>query len=347
MWQAFVDLIASGLVFFNDTLVSFGVPYSFGFAIILFTVVIKLLTFPLNQIQMKSARAQQELQPKLKVLQKKYANDKEKLAQAQMALYKEAGVNPLGGCLPMLVQMPVWIALYQALYNLSSQNVALKEGFFWIPSLAGPVANQAAGISWLWPLPPAVGWADAIAYLVLPVLLVVSQLYMQRMMTPQTDDPQMKSMNQAMMFMPFMFGYFALVVPSGLSLYWFVNNILSMAQQYYTNRMKINVPDEKTIQAELDKLTVEPLSSASKLAVKKEDSPLKNGNGQKAQSAVMEVPDDEVFIPPSDSFAPFTIVVEGSGGDGIDQQVDLDGNTNANSNESNPTRTKSKRKPKK
>lgn len=345
MWQAFVDLIASGLVFFNDTLGSFGVPYSFGFAIILFTVVIKLLTFPLNQIQMKSARAQQELQPKLKVLQKKYAGDKEKLAQAQMALYKEAGVNPLGGCLPMLVQMPVWIALYQALYNLSSQNVALKEGFFWIPSLAGPVTSQADGIGWLWPFPPAVGWSAAIAYLVLPVLLVVSQLYMQKMMTPQTDDPQMKSMNQAMMFMPFMFGYFALVVPSGLSLYWFVNNILSMAQQYYTNRMKIEMPDEKTIQAELDKLAIEPLSPASKLAAKKETTPLKNGNGQKAQSAVAEAPDDdEVFVPTSE---PFTIIVEGSGGGGIDQQVDLDGNANANSNESNPTRTKSKRKPKK
>lgn len=343
MWQAFVDLIASGLVLFNNVLASWGLPYSFGFAIILFTVVIKLLTFPLNQIQMKSARAQQELQPKLKILQKKYANDKEKLAQAQMALYKEAGVNPFGGCLPMLVQMPVWFALYQALYNLSSQNEALKAGFFWIPSLAGPVSDRAAGINWLWPLPPAVGWSDAIAYLVLPVLLLVSQLYMQKMMTPQTDDPQMKSMNQAMMFMPFMFAYFALVVPSGLSLYWLVNNLLSMAQQYYTNRMKIVVPDEKTIQAELDKLSLDSAPASPKLPVKKEIPQLKNGDGQKAQS--MEVADDnEIFIPTSE---PFTIIVEGSGSGGIDQQVDLDGKSNANSNEPNPARAKSKRKPKK
>jgi len=240
MWQAFIDLIAQGLSFFNNILSGIGVPYSFGFAIILFTLVIKALTYPLNQQQMKSARATQELQPKLKELQKKYANDKEKLAQAQMELYKEAGVNPLGGCLPMLVQMPIWFALYRALYQLASQTDALNEGFFWIPSLAGPVTDRSAGLNWLWPFvngAPPIGWADAIGYLVLPVLLVVTQLYMQKMMTPSSsDDPQQKAMGQAMMFMPFMFGYFALIVPSGLSLYWFTNNILSMVQQYFVNR---------------------------------------------------------------------------------------------------------------
>ncbi|RME45179.1 MAG: membrane protein insertase YidC [Caldilineae bacterium] len=239
MWQAFVDLIAQGLSFFNNILAGIGVPYSFGFAIILFTLVIKALTYPLNQQQMKSARATQELQPKLKELQKKYANDKEKLAQAQMELYKEAGVNPLGGCLPMLVQMPIWFALYRALFQLASQTDALNEGFFWIPSLAGPVTDRSAGLSWLWPFvngAPPIGWVDAIGYLVLPVLLVVTQLYMQRMMSPPSDDPQQKAMGQAMMFMPFMFGYFALIVPSGLSLYWFTNNILSMVQQYFVNR---------------------------------------------------------------------------------------------------------------
>jgi len=237
MWQAFIDLIGSGLLYLNSGIAALHIPYSFGFAIILFTVIIKAITFPLNQKQMKSTRATQELQPKLKALQKKYANDKEKLSKAQMELYKEAGVNPLGGCLPMLVQMPVWFALYRSLYQLASTEPALQEGFFWIPSLAGPVQDRAAGLSWLWPLPPAVGWAAAIGYLVLPVLLVASQLYMQRMMSPSTgDDPNQKAMGQAMMFMPFMFGYFALIVPSGLSLYWFTNNILSMAQQYYTNK---------------------------------------------------------------------------------------------------------------
>lgn len=179
----------------------------------------------------------QELQPKLKELQEKYKNDKEKLAQEQMALYKAHGVNPLGGCLPMLVQMPVWFALYRSLLQLSRQGL-LNEGFFWIPSLAGPVSDYNQGLSsWLYPFvdgTPPIGWGPAIAYLVLPVLLVVSQLYMQQMMTPQNPDPQQASMQSVMKFMPLMFGYFALVVPSGLSLYWFTSNLLAMAQQYFT-----------------------------------------------------------------------------------------------------------------
>ena len=153
-----------------------------------------------------------------------------------MKLYKEHGVNPLGGCLPMLVQMPIWFALYRALLQLSQEGL-LNEGFFWIPSLAGPVSDYTQGLSWLYPFvngAPPIGWADAIAYMILPIVLVVSQLYMQQMMTPPTTDPQQASMQSVMKFMPLMFGYFALVVPSGLSLYWFTSNLLAMAQQYFT-----------------------------------------------------------------------------------------------------------------
>ena len=238
MWQAFVGLIEQGLVFFNTVLSGMGVPYSFGFAIVLFTLIVKLATFPLNQRQIKASRAQQELQPKLKALQKKYSDDREALAKAQMELYKEHGINPLGGCLPTLVQMPVWFGLYRALFQMATRpDTPLKEGFFWIPSLAGPVkpieGGFTGGIDWLLPNSPEfLGWGSVIAYLVLPILLVVSQLYTQRMMMPKSDDPQQKMMSQVMSFMPLMFGYFALVVPSGLSLYWFTSNILSMAQQY-------------------------------------------------------------------------------------------------------------------
>lgn len=233
IWGKFVNFIAIALVFLDDILESVGLPYAFGFAIILFTITVRVATFPLNMQQIKSSKAMQELQPKLKELQEKYKKDKEKLAQEQMALYKEHGVNPLGGCLPMLVQMPIWFALYRSLIQLSREGL-LNEGFLWIPSLAGPVADRGGGIGWLWPLPPSIGWAPALAYLVLPVLLVVSQLYMQRMMTPPTADPQQASMQSMMKFMPLMFGYFALVVPSGLTLYWFTSNLLAMMQQYFT-----------------------------------------------------------------------------------------------------------------
>jgi YidC/Oxa1 family membrane protein insertase len=233
IWGSFVNFIAIALVYLDTWLLAINIPYAFGFAIILFTLAVRVLTYPLNMQQIKSSKAMQELQPRMKELQEKYKNDKEKLAQAQMALYKEAGVNPLGGCLPMLVQMPIWFALYQALVQLSNEGL-LNEGFFWIPSLAGPVTYADGGLSWLWPLPPAVGWADAIAYLILPVLLVVSQFYMQQMMTPTSTDPQQASMNSMMKIMPLMFGYFSLVVPSGLTLYWFTTNLLAMIQQYFT-----------------------------------------------------------------------------------------------------------------
>jgi YidC/Oxa1 family membrane protein insertase len=250
MWQAFVNLIGEGLIFFDQVISNLGIPYSFGFAIILFTLVIKVLTFPLNQQQIKSSKAQQALQPRLKELQKKYADNREELARAQMELYKEAGINPLGGCLPMLVQMPIWFGLYRALYDLTARpDTPLGDGFFWIPSLAGPVGhigdNLAGTLNWLYPNDPAfVGWGAAIAYLVLPVLLVVSQIVTQKMMMPQSDDPQQRMMGQMMMFMPLMFGYFALVVPSGLSLYWFTSNMLSMAQQYWLTRD--NPPNAKS-----------------------------------------------------------------------------------------------------
>ncbi len=262
IWGRFVNSLAWILVTVNNVLVSLGISYSFGFAIILFTVAVRLATFPLNMQQIKSSKAMQELQPKMKALQEKYKKDREKLAQEQMALYKEHGVNPLGGCLPMLVQMPIWFALYQALLQLSREGL-LTQGFFWIPSLGGPVADYSGGIGWLWPLPPAIGWSSALAYLVLPVLLVVSQLYMQQMMTPPTTDPQQASMQSIMKFMPLMFGYFALIVPSGLTLYWFTSNILAMVQQYFTKtRLSADtVSSEKSVVSSISDTPV-PANSA-------------------------------------------------------------------------------------
>jgi YidC/Oxa1 family membrane protein insertase len=229
IWQAFVGLIAGALTTFADLIASAGVPYAFGFAIILFTLIIKLITLPLTFQQLRASKAMQELQPELQELQKKYKGDREKLSQAQMEKYKEAGVNPLGGCLPTLIQLPVWFALYRALFDLANQGV-LGEGFFWIPSLAEP-----HDLSWLWPLPPSVGWATAAAYLVLPILTVVSQIVVQKMMTPTKSDSQQAMMNQMMMFMPLMFGFFAMQVPQGLALYWVTSNIFSLFQQYFVS----------------------------------------------------------------------------------------------------------------
>lgn len=218
--------IMAALEGIRSILSGLGIPYSFGLAIIIFTLLIKLLTAPLNAKQIKSSKAVQELQPKLQELQKKYKDNKEELAKRQMELYKEAGVNPLGGCLPTLIQFPIWIGLYQALYRLAGAG-KLAEGFLWIPSLAEPTNG-----SWLLQNPANWNLAYVGAYIILPILTVVTQILLQKMMTPKDADPQTSSINQAMMFMPLMFGFFAIQVPSGLSLYWVTMNVFSMVQQY-------------------------------------------------------------------------------------------------------------------
>ncbi len=234
MWQAFVKLIADALLLIDGLLVGVHIPYSFGFAIILFTLIIKLLTLPLTFKQLQASKAMQDLQPELKKLQKKYKDDKEKLSKAQMDLYKEAGVNPLGGCLPTLVQMPIWFALYRALFMLADQG-NLNEGFLWIPSL-----SQPRDLSWLWPIPPSVGWLAAAGMLVLPILTVVTQLVVQKITTPptNTEGGQQAMMGQMMTLMPIMFGFFALQVPQGLVLYWVTSNLFMLIQQYFITRQQ-------------------------------------------------------------------------------------------------------------
>jgi YidC/Oxa1 family membrane protein insertase len=151
-----------------------------------------------------------------------------------MELYREHGVNPLGGCLPMLIQFPILIGLYQALYKLASTGEIVGQRFLWIPDLAFP--TREIGIKWVWPpAPEFIGWAAAALYVILPVLTVVTQIAMQRMTTSPTasQDPQQAAMQQTMLIMPFMFGFITLQVPAGLTLYWVTSNIFSMIQQYF------------------------------------------------------------------------------------------------------------------
>ncbi|GMH31100.1 hypothetical protein Nepgr_032943 [Nepenthes gracilis] len=228
----------------KDGLATLHVPYPYGFAIILLTVLVKAATFPLTKKQVESAMSMRSLQPQIKAIQQRYAGDQERIQLETARIYKLAGINPLAGCLPTLATIPVWIGLYRALSNVANEGL-LTEGFFWIPSLAGPTTVAARqngnGMSWIFPfvdgLPP-LGWSDTLAYLVLPVLLVVSQyISIQIMQSSQPNDPSLKSSQVLTKFLPLMIGYFALSVPSGLSLYWFTNNILSTAQQVWLQKL--------------------------------------------------------------------------------------------------------------
>ncbi|KAJ4725841.1 Inner membrane protein ALBINO3, chloroplastic [Melia azedarach] len=244
-WFGFIsEAMEFVLKILKDGLSAVHVPYAYGFAIILLTVIVKVATFPLTKQQVESTLAMQNLQPKIKAIQQRYAGNQERIQLETSRLYGQAGVNPLAGCLPTLATIPVWIGLYQALSNVANEGL-LTEGFFWIPSLGGPTTIAArqsgSGISWLIPFVdghPPLGWHDTAAYLVLPVLLVVSQyVSMELMKPPQTDDPAQKNTLLVFKFLPLMIGYFSLSVPSGLSIYWFTNNVLSTAQQVWLRKL--------------------------------------------------------------------------------------------------------------
>jgi len=263
LWHKLVVYpLAKILIFLGDGLAKLGIPYSYGWAIILLTIIIKIVTIPLTRKQLQSTKATQELQPKLKALQEKYGKDRQKLSEEQMKLYKEAGVNPMGGCLPLLVQLPILWGLYQALYVVAGLAAAKEEThpFFWIPDLFMPTSpglgpgGQAVppqsvctlgpnldlvGTSWITTCFKEQNWYILFAYFSLPVLMLATQLILQKMSQPPKDlsggrqEGQQQMMGQMMMFMPIMFGYITLGLPAGLTLYWTTSNILSLVQQYF------------------------------------------------------------------------------------------------------------------
>ena len=264
LWQTFVVWpLAKALIWLDGVLQRIGMPYHWGFAIIVFTLIIKLITFPLTLTQIRGMQAQKELQPKIQELQKKYGKDREKLSRAQMELYQEAGVNPLSGCLPLVIQMPILFGLYSALVAIGPSLT--DASFFWIPNLGFPQYTQ--GLSWisqLWQagtsVPPElaqldrIGYSLLVAYLILPVLLVVTQFVMQKWMTPATpgDGAQAGMTKQIGLMMTFMFGFFTLQVPAGLTLYWVTSNLLQMLQQWAVTTDRFSLSKNGSTSARLE-----------------------------------------------------------------------------------------------
>jgi YidC/Oxa1 family membrane protein insertase len=239
MWDAIIITPFVNVLLFIYTTIG----QNFGIAIILFTILIRLVTHPLTAQQLKGTQAMQALQTDKRYLdlQKKYKDDKEKFAQEQMKLYKEMGINPLGSCLPTLIQFPIIIGLYQSiisamaaspleLLNLTkhvypgfiniSSLIPLHNTFLWL-NLGKPDIILIPG------LPAGIG---------LPILaiIVVATTYLQsKLMTPPSTNPndQSAAMGKAMnMYMPLFMGYLALTLASGLALYFVVSNIVGIAQ---------------------------------------------------------------------------------------------------------------------
>jgi YidC/Oxa1 family membrane protein insertase len=198
----------------------YAYTHNYGVAIILLTIIMKALFFPLTVKSMKSMKAMQAIQPQVNQLRSKYKNDAAKLQQETMALYRQHGVNPLGGCLPMVVQIPVFYALYVALsVAVEIQNapfICFGRGPAWLPLLGGKDL-------WICNL------ADYDPTYILPLLMGVS-MFVQQKMTPVMGDPRQAKI---MLLMPVVFTFMFLNLPSGLVLYWTLSNVLQIAQQYY------------------------------------------------------------------------------------------------------------------
>jgi len=197
----------------------YGVVHNYGIAIILVTVLFKALFWPITQKGMKSMKNMQKLQPKMIKIKEKYKSDPTKMNQEVMALYKTYKVNPLGGCLPMVLQIPVFFALYKVLL----QSIELRHAPFmlWITDLSAPDRL------WIGMDIPYLGGIPVLT------LLMGASMFLQQKMSPSTADP---TQAKIMMFLPVVFTFMFLNFASGLVLYWFINNLLSILQQVLINR---------------------------------------------------------------------------------------------------------------
>ncbi|MBS1967624.1 MAG: membrane protein insertase YidC [Chloroflexi bacterium SZAS-1] len=237
IWSIFVGFLENVLLTFYTWFNSAQIPGAAGLAIILFTILARLIILPLTLKSLQSTRRMQELQPQLKELQRKYGKDQQKLTEETMKLYREYKVNPAGGCLPMLLQFPIFIGVYQAVLHLTQSSPAghavgamvkvLGDNGFNVAGL-GTVGESLLRGGFLWI--PDLGKPDP--FYVLGVLSVIFQLVVQLMATPRVQDPQQKAMTQSMLILPLMFGYLGFTFPAGAVLYWVIGSVLSMIQQY-------------------------------------------------------------------------------------------------------------------
>ena len=196
-----------------------GIVKNYGIAIILVTILFKAIFWPITQKGLKSMKNMQKLQPKMAKLKEKYKGDPAKMNQEVMNLYKTYKVNPLGGCMPMVLQIPVFFALYKVLLMC----IELRHAPFmlWITDLSSP-DRLYIGVDI-----PYVGGIPVLT------LLMGASMFLQQKMTPTTADP---TQAKIMLFLPVLFTFMFINFASGLVLYWFVNNLLAILQQYMINR---------------------------------------------------------------------------------------------------------------
>lgn len=289
MWQAAGDYLYKFLQLIH------GLTGNWGLAIVVMTIIVRVVLHPLNAKQMRSMQQMQRLQPRLKVLQEKYADDRDALSRETMALYKENKVNPASGCLPLLIQLPILILLFNVLRSTSFDGAS----FLGIP-LEGTVLSTLAQATGYPGNPLTVGFTDVVraiaanpsglvnvsTYLpiLLLLLLIVFLTWYQQRMSSQ-GNPQMATMN---IVMPIFMGFICLSMPGGLTLYWMLSSLFAVLQQWYT--VKSVAKEEKPVlfkekprEGEAPKKAVyapKPAKKESRPAPRKESMDIPSGTGK-------------------------------------------------------------------
>ncbi len=254
-WNLLLDLLGGVLNFFYQIIPNLGI------AIILLTLAISLVLFPLTLKQTRSMKAMQEIQPEVKRLQKELKGDKEELNKQLMALYQERGVNPAAGCLPMIVQMPIWFALFSVLRSIQVQGngteayskyigdgtEAINHMFLGMDLTLSPssvVPNAIRSVGELMPL-------NAVPYVLLIIIIVAAGFYQQVQTTRTSKKPDgeasqtAQSMQNAMKIMPIFFGFISWTLTAGLGIYFATSNLFRIGQQALILRMDAGGDDDK------------------------------------------------------------------------------------------------------
>lgn len=249
----FMGPVINLLILIYQGLQAVHFPGALGLAIILLTLLIRILVWPFMSSQIKATKKMADLKPHLAELKKKHSDNKQALAQAQMALYKEHGVNPAGGCLPALIQIPIFIALYQAILNVfpgGSSNLDYVNSLLYFPNfkLAGFPDPNFFGLNIA--SKPFDHWQTQPAIVLVPLLTALLTFVQSKMMMPKAishhrdespketkekegmEDAMASVQGQMVFLMPIMIGYFAFSFPVGLAIYWNAYTILGIIQQH-------------------------------------------------------------------------------------------------------------------
>ena len=266
----------------------YGVTHNYGLAIILLTILIRIVLYPLMKKQMVSMQETQKIQPLMQEIQKKYKDDKERMNQEVMRLYKEHGVNPMGGCLPLLIQMPILILFFRVLREFEyfiPNTRTIDGGFLWIKNtIVVPILEDGiqigekivAGLAspdQLFIIPEAVPIIGGSPVGILPLLVGVSMYFQQKLTMPpmpvtsqgdSSSNPAASTQKMMGTIMPVMIAFISFSLPSGLSLYWFTSTLFDIVQKVFINRKDPDIkkepvsPQEKTIQETKQEQKKEP-----------------------------------------------------------------------------------------